>query len=530
MMDTQDFLSRLRSIADEGRYVPVPIAEFERFLAHVESLAVENDALKGVCASAYQMAGVAGAPERFLDALSDAANGEVGARAETQTLLPVGIEEFDPSGDDLDRDGLLKHLAAFISQMAFRLKNTGNPVDDQWAERGRDFLAVHRLRAKDTDPREKNAKFGSEPLTDADIRAVMLENGFSIKEGLSDLKPYVYAAARELERLIDARHAIRHASHASELDRLKSQIERSIEQLEIGLMAKGPDVDSKILSAKRILSQLLTGRPDTSGAPDPSSSMSETCWLVELFDGDGTGASRGRYHTGFTDLSGLSRTTKNPHDARRYTSQAEADAVAEKLGQTLTGTWRATEHSITPVVSISKVVRSQDVAPGSSSPYASPSVEAAREMGAKGGPVVEAERLAFEAWMAGHCWSLSAHWTGKGYKSDSESSAHVDPGAMRTRQLWAAWRDRAALSASMPKEVRPALEAGAPGESNVFVPPPPPVFPTMLRKMWSGDEVQKWINANWPTTKSNAVVPSNTFNEESTPESKHDTTSKRPKP
>lgn len=25
----------------------------------------------------------------------------------------------------------------------------------------------------------------------------------------------------------------------------------------------------------------------------------------------------------------------------------------------------------------------------------------------------------------------------------------------------------------------------------------PPQFPTMLRKMWSGAEVQKWINENW---------------------------------
>lgn len=25
----------------------------------------------------------------------------------------------------------------------------------------------------------------------------------------------------------------------------------------------------------------------------------------------------------------------------------------------------------------------------------------------------------------------------------------------------------------------------------------PPKFPTMLRKMWSGTEVQEWINENW---------------------------------
>ena len=28
----------------------------------------------------------------------------------------------------------------------------------------------------------------------------------------------------------------------------------------------------------------------------------------------------------------------------------------------------------------------------------------------------------------------------------------------------------------------------------------PPQFPTMLRKMWSGAEVQKWINENWEQT------------------------------
>ena len=28
----------------------------------------------------------------------------------------------------------------------------------------------------------------------------------------------------------------------------------------------------------------------------------------------------------------------------------------------------------------------------------------------------------------------------------------------------------------------------------------PPQFPTMLRKMWSGAEVQKWIKENWEQT------------------------------
>ena len=80
-----------------------------------------------------------------------------------------------------------------------------------------------------------------------------------------------------------------------------------------------------------------------------------------------------------------------------------------------------------------------------------PSEEAAAEMGANGGHVVEAERLAFEAWMRGHCWKLGAKWTGTEYRSAFEKGGMVDMHAMRTRELWAAWRDRAALAAPKPE-------------------------------------------------------------------------------
>ena len=36
-------------------------------------------------------------------------------------------------------------------------------------------------------------------LTNERIRELMLANGFTIKEGLDDLKPYVYEAARAIE-------------------------------------------------------------------------------------------------------------------------------------------------------------------------------------------------------------------------------------------------------------------------------------------------------------------------------------------
>ena len=76
-----------------------------------------------------------------------------------------------------------------------------------------------------------------------------------------------------------------------------------------------------------------------------------------------------------------------------------------------------------------------------------PSQVDAERMGAEGAPADEGERLAFEAWMRGHCWALCATWTGTQYRSDSEQGGEIDPRAMMTRKLWAAWRDRAALAA-----------------------------------------------------------------------------------
>jgi hypothetical protein len=80
-----------------------------------------------------------------------------------------------------------------------------------------------------------------------------------------------------------------------------------------------------------------------------------------------------------------------------------------------------------------------------------PTIEAAHAMGASGSPAVEAERLAFEAWMRGHCWALSAVWTGTQYVGTAEHSGHVCPHAMGTRRIWAAWRDRGALAAAAAK-------------------------------------------------------------------------------
>ena len=59
--------------------------------------------------------------------------------------------------------------------------------------------------------------------------------------------------------------------------------------------------------------------------------------------------------------------------------------------------------------------------------------EAAREIGSKGSEKVMDEVAIFVAWSEGHCWPVE--WRGNSF------DAH------RTRQTFAAWRDRAALGA-----------------------------------------------------------------------------------
>lgn len=48
-------------------------------------------------------------------------------------------------------------------------------------------------------------------------------------------------------------------------------------------------------------------------------------------------------------------------------------------------------------------------------------------------------------------------------------------------------------------ELTNALQAPAtPPVGQAAAEPPKPQFPTVLRKMWSGGEVQEWIDRNWP--------------------------------
>lgn len=89
-------------------------------------------------------------------------------------------------------------------------------------------------------------------------------------------------------------------------------------------------------------------------------------------------------------------------------------------------------------------------------------IEAAEKMGAKGAEPTEAERQLFEAWMKGHCWAVCGEWDGETYTHEAEKDGWPHYQTMLTRQLWAAWRDRAALFAPVRK-----LEVGLTGNTDL---------------------------------------------------------------
>lgn len=86
-----------------------------------------------------------------------------------------------------------------------------------------------------------------------------------------------------------------------------------------------------------------------------------------------------------------------------------------------------------------------------------PLQQAAYDIGAKGSDPTEEERLAFESWMRGHCWAVIGDWDGKQYKHGCEDGEFIHGGAMGTRRLWAAWRDRGAVARVLAEQA-PAVE------------------------------------------------------------------------
>lgn len=99
-----------------------------------------------------------------------------------------------------------------IMQMAFEEGQHGEDASGYYFELEEFDLFIQRLM-------EEVARLNSSPVSAGDdretIRAVFLRNGFTIKEGQADLKPYVYAAADELMSI--ARAALSAPSHSEQV-------------------------------------------------------------------------------------------------------------------------------------------------------------------------------------------------------------------------------------------------------------------------------------------------------------------------
>lgn len=93
-----------------------------------DALAVEVEALRGLAACAYQMAGVHDAPVEWLDALSDAASG---LPFDTENLLPYMPDAVCKA------EARIAELEAGIGRLADNLewlRTTGNPSLKGWAK------------------------------------------------------------------------------------------------------------------------------------------------------------------------------------------------------------------------------------------------------------------------------------------------------------------------------------------------------------------------------------------------------------
>ena len=90
---------------------------------------------------------------------------------------------------------------------------------------GRQLLLLESLEAFNSAMSAiTQAEVQAEPVTDEQIKAAFLANGFTIKEGLTDLKPYVYQAARALLQLAAPQAQPADALDADELKEVRQAI------------------------------------------------------------------------------------------------------------------------------------------------------------------------------------------------------------------------------------------------------------------------------------------------------------------
>ncbi|GAP67366.1 fructose-2,6-bisphosphatase [Mizugakiibacter sediminis] len=109
-----EYCAEVFDASDNGEWATVR-AELERQAAEIAELRKERRKLRKVCAAAYQAAGAYSLPVRFLDALFDAAQGDIEARQKTDALLPCETPDFV-----LERDELRAEIAELRAKSADR--------------------------------------------------------------------------------------------------------------------------------------------------------------------------------------------------------------------------------------------------------------------------------------------------------------------------------------------------------------------------------------------------------------------------
>lgn len=89
---------------------------------------------------------------------------------------------------------VIEHLEGTILHPAYVVRCDNCGAQAPWSDRG-DHIEMWNQRVSLASA--PVADMGN-PLSDSDIRDVLLAHGFTIKDGQTDLKPYVYEAARAL--------------------------------------------------------------------------------------------------------------------------------------------------------------------------------------------------------------------------------------------------------------------------------------------------------------------------------------------
>lgn len=122
---------------------------------------------------------------------------------ETLTLMMWNFCEeellaFSKSVIEADRESSDEPFGDFglVMELCAALEIASYSIQDEEAKQSAIGACNYgRNRVKDRRPVPTR-----KPLSDEEIRTIMLGHGFTIKDGCEDLKPYVYAAVRAIEK------------------------------------------------------------------------------------------------------------------------------------------------------------------------------------------------------------------------------------------------------------------------------------------------------------------------------------------